>query len=157
MRMSVFVQADALAKSDCGFHMLSRANIGSENNMFNIHGQVWELPWNPSRGFIKLHLAKLHSQSHTHTQRERESECKSTTFLPTIRKTSKLRANPTDLSEMLVWFPGCVSSHGPHHTPAHTRPLFSFYLRKVTTLSTSWCLHVNKNGHCSFLLSSKLS
>lgn len=40
--------------------MLCRANIGSENDMFNIHGQDQGLPWDPG-GSIELHSARLHT------------------------------------------------------------------------------------------------
>lgn len=41
------VRGGALKKSDWRVIMLCRANMGSENDMLNIHGQAWELPWDP--------------------------------------------------------------------------------------------------------------
>lgn len=40
--------------------MLCRANMGSENDMFDIHGQDSGLPEDPG-GLIKLHSARLHT------------------------------------------------------------------------------------------------
>lgn len=51
----------ALVKSDWGVNTLCKANMGSENDMFNIHGQDLGLPWDPG-GLIKLHSARLHTR-----------------------------------------------------------------------------------------------
>lgn len=95
--------------------MLCRANMGSENDMFNIHGQVQGLPWDPSRGLIKLHSTGLH----THSVRAPPSY-PFPSQIPMIRLTSKPRSQSYSFN-LRCWFdsPAASLPMAPT-TPQHT-------------------------------------
>lgn len=85
---------------------------------------------------------KPHSQAHTRTNTHIH-----TRYIPLKSPWSawlqSLVANATALSETLVWFPGSISSHGPHsntHTPSFLRT-FTLSLRKVAI-----AVHLSQSG-----------